>query len=144
MVGLPNDDEEQYVVVAAAAGTVMKVEDSYDASATNEDDNNYLWIAHANGEWTKYTHLEEGSVTALGRAVGQFVLAGTPLGAEGSVGARLRVHLHFEVAVPDDPTSVGTALSATGFVRGQTLVPLVCGIAGNVLLDGQTHVAGPC
>lgn len=139
MRGQPNDDDEQYTIVAAAAGMIMAIEDSHPAG--QEDDNNYVWIAHDNGEWTKYTHLEQGSVTGSGHAVGDMVQAGTKLGFEGEVGANGRVHLHFEVAVPDDPAN---AITGGGFIRGQTRVPLICGIAGNVLFDGQTYVAGPC
>jgi hypothetical protein len=139
MHGEPDDNNEQYTVVAAADGTIMAIEDSYPPG--QEDDNNYVWIAHANGEWTKYTHLETGSVTGEGRFVGEFVSAGTDLGFEGEVGADGRVHTHFEVVVPDDPAN---AITAGGFIIGQSRVPLICGIAGNVLYDGQTYVAGPC
>jgi murein DD-endopeptidase MepM/ murein hydrolase activator NlpD len=117
----------------------MAIEDSYPPG--QEDDNNYVWIAHANGEWTKYTHLETGSVTAEGHVVGDFVPAGTPLGLEGEVGADGRVHTHFEVVVPDDPAN---AITAGGFIIGQSRVPLIFGVAGNVPSDGQTYAAGPC
>lgn len=139
MHGEPDSNDEQYTIVAAAAGTIVAIEDGNPPD--QEDDNNYVWIAHANGEWTKYTHLEQNSVTGAGRSVGEFVPAGRTLGFEGEVGANGRVHLHFEVAVPDDPAN---AISAGGFIIGQTRVPLICGIAGNVLFDGQTYVAGPC
>jgi hypothetical protein len=62
--------------------------------------NNYVWIEHPNGEWTKYTHMQFGSVTAAGRFIGECVDAGTPLGLEGDVGIAGGPHVHFEVAVP--------------------------------------------
>lgn len=54
--------------------------------------NNFIWIEHPNGEWTKYTHMQRGSVgqgtdnngnPGAGRVVGQFVNAGTSLRIEG-------------------------------------------------------------
>ncbi|GMU20668.1 MAG: hypothetical protein AMXMBFR13_07650 [Phycisphaerae bacterium] len=72
--------------------------------------NNFVWMEHPNGEWTKYTHMQRGSVgpgpdnngnPGAGRFVGEFVAAGTPLGLEGDVGIASGPHLHFEVAVPE-------------------------------------------
>ncbi len=138
MHGEPNSSGQQYFIVAAAAGTIMAIEDS-NAEPTNS--NNYVWIAHANGEWTKYTHFETGTVTALGRTVGQAVTAGTVLGLEGDVGQASGEHLHFEVAVPDDPAN---AISGGGFIIGHARVPLFCGVGGNVLFGGQTYSAKSC
>ena len=138
MHGEPNDDDEQYTVVAAAAGTIMAIEDS---NAEPTSSNNYVWIAHANGEWTKYTHFETGSVSALGHVVGQVVSAGTPLGFEGEVGQAGGPHNHFETVIPDDPDN---PIDGGGFIIGQAYVPLICGIPGNVLFDGETYTAAPC
>ena len=80
MHGEPNSDGEQYTIVAAAAGTIVAIDDS---NAEPTSSNNYVWIAHNNGEWTKYTHLQTGSVTALGHFVGEVVGAGTALGSRG-------------------------------------------------------------
>lgn len=122
----------QYTVVAAAAGIIRVIVDD---NAEPTDSNNMVWIEHANGEWTKYTHLETGSVTALGHEEGDFVSAGTALGFEGDVGQASREHVHFQVMVPDDP-----AVSRDG----QTRVPLICGIPGNIMYAGRTYTAGPC
>jgi hypothetical protein len=71
--------------------------------------NNYVWMEHPNGEWTKYTHMLRGTVgqgtdnngnPGAGRFVGEFIGAGTPLGIEGDVGLASGPHVHFEVAVP--------------------------------------------
>jgi len=72
--------------------------------------NNFVWIEHPNGEWTKYTHMQRGSVgtgmdnngnPGAGRVQDEFVTAGTPLGIEGDVGFAGGPHVHFEVAVPN-------------------------------------------
>lgn len=71
--------------------------------------NNFVWIEHPNGEWTKYTHMLFGSVgqgldnngnPGAGRFVGEFVAAGTSLGIEGDVGYASGPHVHFEVGRP--------------------------------------------
>ncbi len=65
--------------------------------------NNYVWIAHPNGEWTKYSHLRTGTVSIdAGWAAGDTIQVGQILGEEGDVGFATGTHLHFEVA------SVGT------------------------------------
>ncbi len=138
MHGEPNSDSEQYTIVAAAAGTIMAIEDSnFEPTSSN----NYVWIAHANGEWTKYTHFATGSVTATGLTVGSQVSAGTTLGNEGNVGQAASIHLHWESGRPDDPDN---PIDGGGFLIGQAYVPLICGIAGNVLYDGQAYTANPC
>ena len=98
------------------------------------DTNNEVWISHANGEWTKYTHLKKNSVTSLGLIVGDIVSAGTVIGIEGDVGATDE-HVHFQVTVPDDPAV---------YPQGQTRVPLICGIPGNIMYAGRTFTAGGC
>jgi len=138
LVGTAGAGAGGYVIVAAAAGTIMAIEDS---NAEPTSSNNYVWIAHGNGEWTKYTHFKTGTVTALGRTVGQLVFAGTTLGIQGDVGQANGSHLHFEVAVPDDPA---TALDSGGYVRGASFVPLICDIPGNVFYGGVTYTAGNC
>jgi hypothetical protein len=61
------DGQRPYRVVAAAAGRVMAIQDTFGERQTGrmaaECHNNYVWIAHANGEWTNYSHLAQGSVT---------------------------------------------------------------------------------
>ncbi len=98
------------------------------------DHNNYVWIEHPNGEWTKYTHVRMNSVTSLGHVVGDWVSAGTVIGVQGAVGTTLE-HVHFQVMVPDNPPDSRD---------GQTRVPLICGIPGNIMYAGRTYTAGPC
>ena len=61
--------------------------------------NNYVWIAHPNGEWTKYSHPRTGTVSIdAGWAAGDTIQVGQILGEEGDVGFATGTHLHFEVA----------------------------------------------
>ncbi len=119
--------------------------------------NNFVWIEHPNGEWTKYTHMLRGSVgqgtdvngnPGAGRFVGEFVAAGTPLGIEGDVGIASGPHVHFEVAFPeyvelspanialDDPNSPPATINdwfSNGFLVGD-------GVLDDVDSDGSDDV----
>jgi murein DD-endopeptidase MepM/ murein hydrolase activator NlpD len=127
--------------------------------------NNYVWIEHPNGEWTKYTHMLFGSVTAMGRFEGECVAAGTPLGFEGDVGFATTPHVHFEVAVPNyiEGGTVGDYISSGGFlvvdgvvddltgdgvdnVNRQNRIPVFCSPTGGTLIPavGLTTVVEPC
>jgi murein DD-endopeptidase MepM/ murein hydrolase activator NlpD len=140
-----------YRVVAAAAGRIVAIQDSYDQQqsgrAAADCHNNYVWIAHPNGEWSNYSHLAHGSVTGLARLkVGDQVAAGTYLGNEGAVGCAMLDHVHFEVAVPADPRK---AIDAGGFLLDneggkRERNPRFCGIAGGVAAKGATYRAVPC
>jgi len=95
-----------YRVVAAAAGRIVAIQDSYSEQqsgrAAADCHNNYVWIAHPNGEWTNYSHLAHNSVTVgAGLKVGDHVRAGDYIGDEGAVGCAMLDHVHFEAAVPD-------------------------------------------
>ncbi len=106
--------------------------------------NNYVWIEHPNGEWTKYTHLGTGTVTALGWVVGLPVNVGDILGAEGDVGRASGSHLHHEAAVPTDPNDLTPFSTLGGFIEGVNVVPFVCDIPGNLYATGAQYVANPC
>jgi len=135
-------------IVAAADGIIMAIVDNNTTSCpTCTSANNYVWIAHANGEWTKYTHFATGSVSnappaGAGLTNGQPVTAGTFLGLEDQIGAASGIHLHFEVAVPTN--SVTPFQASGGFINGYNLIPLFCDIPGNIWWDGDTYTAGPC
>src|SRR5262245_46844761 len=48
-----------YFIVAAADGVVRRVQDGFSQTGRKKEDgcnNNFVWIEHANGEWTKYSH----------------------------------------------------------------------------------------
>jgi murein DD-endopeptidase MepM/ murein hydrolase activator NlpD len=118
--------------------------------------NNYVWIEHPNGEWTKYTHFATGTVQIdNGWAVGDWVNAGEVLGLEDDIGAARgspAFHLHFEVARPNDPNA--STLPITGINGGFidtglafNMVPRNCDDAGNIFLYDVANdglVANPC
>jgi murein DD-endopeptidase MepM/ murein hydrolase activator NlpD len=139
-----------YRVVAAAAGRIMAIQDSYSEQqsgrAAADCHNNYVWIAHPNGEWTNYSHLAHGSVTAGAKLkVGDVVRAGDYLGEEGEVGCAMLNHVHFEVAVPDNanPIDAGGFLTDNdGGKRERN--PRFCGVAGETVVKNTTYRAVGC
>jgi murein DD-endopeptidase MepM/ murein hydrolase activator NlpD len=144
------DGRKPYRVVAAAAGRVMAIQDTYgeqqSGRAASDCHNNYVWIAHPNGEWSNYSHLAQGSVTGLARLkVGDEVAAGTFLGYEAAVGCAMLDHVHFEVAVPDAKTPIdggGFLLDNDGSRRERS--PRFCQVAGETAVKGATYRAEPC
>ena len=145
-------------IVAAASGIIRAVVDQHgddpeEHSCLDSDTvpgdcsdyNNYVWIEHPNGEWTKYTHFDTGSVTANGWTVGDVVHVGQPLGVEGDVGSASGPHLHFEVAVPSDPNDDTPFSEQGGFITGTNRVTVVCDLpAPGYYEDGVTLTAAPC
>jgi murein DD-endopeptidase MepM/ murein hydrolase activator NlpD len=135
-----------YRIVAAADGIVRYIVDTNTITCTTNGCaafNNYVWIEHPNGEWTKYTHMQTGTPSgAAGLFVGKQVCAGTYLGDEDDVGSATGMHLHFEVGVPDDLTD--PIQTSGGFIKGENRIPVICGIPGNIFVDGQTYTAAPC
>jgi murein DD-endopeptidase MepM/ murein hydrolase activator NlpD len=139
-----------YRVVAAAAGRIMAIQDSYSEKqsgrAAADCHNNYIWIAHPNGEWTNYSHLVHGSVTEGAKLkVGDVVKAGDYLGEEGEVGCAMLEHVHFEVAVPDNahPIDAGGFLTDNdGGKRERN--PRFCGVAGETVVKDATYRAVHC
>jgi murein DD-endopeptidase MepM/ murein hydrolase activator NlpD len=114
------------------------------------DYNNYVWIEHPNGEWTKYTHFGTGTVTANGWGVGDWIEAGEELGLEGDIGRASGSHLHFEAAVPDDPNDLTPFCALGGFMVGggcdfgDQFVPRICDIPNNLFEEGEEYEANPC
>lgn len=137
-----------YAVVAAQTGIVRLLIDSYtEACCGGSCPNNYVWIEHFGGEWTKYSHLATGSVTgAAGLSKGDLVLAGQLVGYESNIGT-CTDHLHFEVGVPDDPENPiqnADVVGNSGYLVGENRVPRFCGVPGQVAVAGDVHTAGPC
>ena len=131
LVGEPRQGQT-HRIVAAAAGMVMAIQDGFAAQqsgrAAADCRNNYLWIAHPNGEWTLYSHMRHGTTTGdAGLSVGQHVTIGQYLGDEGSVGCAMLSHLHFEVAVPakDNPIDQGGFITDNSESR-RNRVPRFC------------------
>jgi murein DD-endopeptidase MepM/ murein hydrolase activator NlpD len=93
--------------------------------------NNFVWIEHANGEWTKYSHLRTGTVRIdYGWTEGDTIDVGDIIGAEGNVGFAFSTHLHYEVAelgafTGTPPANIG---NPGGFISNAALNhnPRVC------------------
>ncbi len=142
--------DRPYRVVAAAAGRIMAIQDSHgeqqSGRAASECRNNYVWIAHPNGEWTVYSHLAQGSVTGKARrSVGDQVAAGAYLGDEAAVGCAMLDHVHFEVAVPRQ----GEPIDPGGFLNdnpngARLRNPRFCGVAEHIVRKSQRYEARAC
>jgi murein DD-endopeptidase MepM/ murein hydrolase activator NlpD len=126
--------------------------DSDTVAGDCSDHNNFVWIEHPNGEWTKYSHFQTGTVTGdNGWSVGDTILVGQALGLQGEVGAATGPHLHFEVAEipPGDPD---TPSNTNGFVANSfNRVTQVCFGDDNgdddgdgLYTDGEAYEARPC
>jgi Peptidase family M23 len=132
-----------YRLVAAAPGIIRRIVDTHnirppDCDPDCSDFNNYVWIEHANGEWSKYTHMKQNSVTQdAGLIVGDTVCAGTFLGYECDVGQADGRHLHFEVRHPNDPANVVISVAGGGMQRADALhyVPVINSISKHYLED---------
>lgn len=143
------EGQKPHRVVAAAAGRIMAIQDSYGEQQSGRPaaqcHNNYVWIAHPNGEWTNYSHVARNSVTTKAKLkVGDEVKAGTYLGDEGAVGCAMLEHVHFEVAVPDAHAPIdagGFLLDNAGGNRERS--PRFCGISGAVKKE-NTYRAAAC
>ena len=141
--------EEPYRVVAAADGQVMAIQDSYgeqqSGRAASLCHNNYVWIAHPNGEWTNYSHLARGSVTGKAALkVGDRVKSGQYIGDEDAIGCAMLKHVHFEVATPD----VKSPIDAGGFLTDnedgkRERNPRFRAVQGEVVIKGGRYRATP-
>lgn len=126
-----------YRIVAAAHGIVRFVEDSHNANGSCAN-NNYVWIEHSNGEWTKYSHIAQHSASMdAGIAVGENVQAGQFIGIESDVGCASGDHLHFEVAVPNDPNDPIDPVG--GYIKGINRIPRVCGVTSQLYQSGVNY-----
>ena len=107
--------------------------------------NNYVWIAHPNGEWTNYSHLAHDSVAKkAGLKVGDEVTAGQYIGNEGAVGCAMLRHVYFEVAVPNasDPIDRGGFLTDNQNGKRE-LNPRFCGVPRQNANKGKVYTAVP-
>jgi murein DD-endopeptidase MepM/ murein hydrolase activator NlpD len=107
------------------------------------DYNNYVWIEHPNGEWTKYSHVGTGTATPLW-SVGDWINAGEVIGVEGFVGAANGSHLHWEVGIPTDPTDETPFSEDGGFLQGTNVVGRICDIPDNLFVSGESYTAAAC
>ena len=86
-------------VLAAADGFVEKIEDYIDDNEIGKIDQNKNWgnsivIKHAEGVYTKMSHLKKGTFRV---AVGDYVKQGDIVAACGNSGRSPEPHLHFQV-----------------------------------------------
>lgn len=137
-----------YPVVAAHTGIVRLIIDSYtQVCCGGSCPNNYIWLEHLGGEWTKYSHLATNSVTGdAGLSIGDLVLAGEFLGYESNIGTCSR-HLHTEVGVPDDPANPiqnPNVVGNSGYLVGKNRIPRFCGVPGLTAVAGDTYTAASC
>lgn len=134
-----------YRIVAAAAGIVRRVVDNHNTSCSScSDDNNYVWIEHANGEWTKYTHMKRFSASQdAGLVVGDTVCAGKFLGYECDIGAATGQHLHFEVRRPNNPGNINISVNGGFMDRNDAMhyVPVINSISKHYMEDNDTWTA---
>lgn len=137
-----------YRIVAAADGTIRFIEDSFSKRIDSDSDepceNNFVWIEHANGEWSKYSHMRKNSSTGKAKLkVGQSVKAGTYLGDEGEVGCAGGPHLHMEIAVmrATNPITAVGGFVADNEGSKRNRIPRICGVAGRRFVAGTTYEA---
>jgi murein DD-endopeptidase MepM/ murein hydrolase activator NlpD len=140
--------ERPYAIVAAAAGRIVAIRDNFSEQqsgrAAADCRNNFVWIAHENGEWTGYSHMAQHSITGKAKLhIGDTVKAGQYLGDEAAVGCAMLEHLHFEVAAP------GSAVDEGGFLvnndkGSRNHSPRFCGVPGESVVKDSTYIPGPC
>ena len=144
------DGQSSYRVVAAAAGRIVAIQDGYSEQqygrAAKDCHNNYVWIAHLNGEWTNYSHIAHDTVTKnAGLKVGDWVKAGQYLGDEGAVGCAMLDHVHFEVAFPNPGKPIDSGGFLTDNENGKReRNPHFCGVPGGFAVKGANYQARPC
>jgi murein DD-endopeptidase MepM/ murein hydrolase activator NlpD len=140
--------ERPHALVAAAAGRIIAIRDNFSEQQSGRAaaicHNNFVWIAHENGEWTGYSHMAQHSVTGKAKLhVGDTVKAGQYLGDEAAVGCAMLEHLHFEVGAP------GSAVDEGGFLvnndkGSRNRSPRFCGVPGESVVKDSKYIAGPC
>jgi len=142
--------QEPYRVVAAADGRVMAIQDSYSEQQNGRTasvcHNNYVWIAHSNGEWSNYSHIARSSTThKAGLKVGDMVKVGQYIGDEDAIGCAMLKHVHFEVAVPDSKMPIDEGGFLTDNADGKReRNPRFCDVPRQFVTKGREYSAGPC
>lgn len=136
-----------YPIVAAAEGIIRRIVDGFNVKPPGcdpncSDFNNYVWIEHANGEWSKYSHMKQFSTTVdAGLQVGDQVCAGTLLGYECEIGQASGPHLHFEVRRPNDPANVQISVAGGFMSDADHKIPVINTITKHYFDAGDTHTA---
>jgi len=144
-------------IVAAADGTIRHIEDSRSKNQhiwrilrnTPDCFNNYVWIEHANNEWSKYSHMQFGTTTTKAKLkVGDHVTQGDYLGDEGNVGCASPGHLHFEIVKIEVDDSNPKVAENSGDLEDYDFEeqrnPRFSDLTGKVftIKDGENYIAG--
>jgi hypothetical protein len=120
--------------------------DSHSENRPDQDpcNNNYVWIEHPNGEWTKYSHMIKNSVR---RGAGL---------SEGLFGCAHGEHLHFQVAdlgadsanarSPIDCNAASNLIACNGGLKdkGRDRVPVICNVPRNKFEEDKEYIAAGC
>jgi hypothetical protein len=136
-----------YPIVAAAEGVIRMIEDDNDTRPPDCDPNcanfnNYVWIEHANGEWSKYSHMKKNSTNVdAGLQVGDQVCAGTFLGYECDVGQASGPHLHFEVRRPNNPASIQIQTAGGFMTDAAHVIPVINSLSAHYFVDNANITA---
>jgi murein DD-endopeptidase MepM/ murein hydrolase activator NlpD len=81
-------------VCAARDGIVTKTEDRYEDGNRTPGQENYIFVSHGDGTFSRYYHLTQHGVLIK---VGDHIKAGDRIGKSGNTGASAGPHLHFDV-----------------------------------------------
>ncbi|MBK7871643.1 MAG: M23 family metallopeptidase [Saprospiraceae bacterium] len=82
------------VITAARDGKVIKIEEQYTDGNRTPGQENYVFIEHKDGTFSRYYHLTQNGVLV---AVGDTVGAGDTIALSGNTGASAGPHLHFDI-----------------------------------------------
>lgn len=122
----PLDTNPQNNIYSAGRGVVVEVVDGLDNDPTSQGTvaswGNYVKIRHTNGYYSRYAHIEKGTIPV---SVGDEVYASTIIGRIGNSGYSFGAHLHFEVSLT---SSSATRIDPTPFLTqyitpGEPLYP---------------------
>jgi murein DD-endopeptidase MepM/ murein hydrolase activator NlpD len=111
-------------ILAARAGTVLKVEQSFDGIGFYS---NYVTIEHDDGSRAMYAHIRKNGAVVK---VGDHIEQGQPIAYSGMVGQTINPHVHFVVFNRDETASL--AITFEDVPEG---VPL----AGHFYVSGNGH-----
>lgn len=107
-------------VHAARAGVVIEVKEDSNrggSSAAYSQDANFILIAHQDGTFGNYVHLQPGGSLVK---PGDRIEAGDHIGFSGNTGRSSGPHLHFDVRIP---THEGRMISIPIELRGRNGIP---------------------
>lgn len=128
------------VVVYPTAGVSNNCVSSGELSSCGGGYGNYVVIQHADGNYTLYGHMYEGSITVV---AGESVKQGQVIGKMGSSGKSTGTHLHFEVR--EGSNSGSSTVNPLNYVSPDTPRKLLSGgelVAWLNSWEGHTTIDG--